>query len=62
MKQQGEIQFLIAYDHPQRHPEFYQVDAHFDLYHLTREASTRLTQSFAADFAKLQEKDSSQRN
>ena len=50
MKENGDIKHLIAYDDPEAFPEFYQVEAHFDLYHLNRHASERMTMNFAFDF------------
>lgn len=50
MKANGDIQHLIAYDDPERYPELYRVLAHFDLYHLNRQASERMTMNFAFDF------------
>lgn len=53
MKENGDIQHLIAYDDPESHPEFYTVQSHFDLYHLNRQASERMTMTFAFDFVNL---------
>lgn len=47
---EGDIQVLIAYDDPEHFPEFYRPGLHFDLSHLNREGSERMTARFAQDF------------
>ena len=53
MKEAGDIQHLIAYDDPETHPELYRPQAHFDLDHLNKQASERMTMTFAFDFVNL---------
>ncbi|MFK5956664.1 MAG: hypothetical protein QM477_09490 [Planctomycetota bacterium] len=53
MKASGVIQHFIAYDDSEAHPELYRVEAHFDLYHLNRQAAERMTMTFAFDFVTL---------
>jgi len=53
MHASGAIKHFIAYDNSEAHPEFYRVGAHFDLYHLNKQASERMTMTFAFDFVNL---------
>jgi len=55
LKENGDLKHLIAYDDPEAFPEWYRVAAHFDLYHLNRQASERMTMTFAVDFVNLLE-------
>lgn len=54
MKQQGDIQHLVAHDDPQAFPEYYELAWRFDAFHLNRPGSEHLTRSFANDFIALQ--------
>ena len=49
----GEIEFLLPYDDPQRYPDFYRRDLHFDLAHFNRKGSTMFTRTMARDFLSL---------
>lgn len=50
MKEEGEIQHLIAYDDPQRFPDFYTTKWRFDLYHLNRRGAEMMTADFTGQF------------
>ncbi|MFK5956665.1 MAG: hypothetical protein QM477_09495 [Planctomycetota bacterium] len=53
MDTDGVLDHFIAFDDPERFPEFYKVGWHFDLFHLTKKGSKKLTAAFAQDFQAL---------
>ena len=55
LKKQGHIKHLLAFNDPQRWPEFYRANNRWDLFHLNRAGSELLSQAFIEEFKPMWE-------